>query len=358
MKHKSSIESNSRRDFIKGTVAGVAVAVGATSGLGITAASAKSCTSGFVDDPSDVPSLKGKTIGISVVGTDHYWDLMAYQGQLHEVQRLGGKAIPLNANRKAQRQVSQLQTLIQQKPDAIIEQLGNIKTLTPWFKKIREAGIPLFTVDTATPYAINNTTSDNYSMGARLALQMIADMNAEGHILVFNGFYGVPVIKIRYDELRYVMKSFPDVEIIQPELRDVIPNTVQSAYSDVQAMLTKYPKDGDIKAIWTAWDTPQIGTTMAVQASGRKGIGTYGIDGTPQVIKMVADPKSPAAAVMAQKPYQIGRTAVRNTARYLAGQDVPPFTFVSHTLVTKENAEQTAPPLLKLAKEVKSASEK
>lgn len=294
-------------------------------------------------------SLAGKTIGISAVGTDHYWDLMAYKGLQEEVERLGGTAIALDAGRKDQQQIAQLQTLIAQKPDAIIEMLGNIEVLNPWLQRIREAGIPLFTVDTATPHALNNTTSNNYNIGAEIALQMVADMGGKGNVLVFNGFYSVPVCKIRYDQMKYVLESFPEVKIIEPELRDVIPNTVQSAYSNVTDMLTKSPEPGSISAVWACWDVPQIGATQAVEAAGRKEVRTYGIDGSPEVIKMVMDANSPAAAVAAQQPYEIGVTAVRNVARHLAGQTVPPFTFVPAVLITKENAAEAAPPFLAAA---------
>jgi ribose transport system substrate-binding protein len=292
-------------------------------------------------------SLAGKRIGITVIGTDHDWDLKAYQGQIDEVERLGGTPIALDAGRRDEQQISQIQTLIAQKPDAIIEQLGNIKVLDPWLKRIRAAGIPLFTVDTATPHAINNTTSDNYAIGSSIALQMISDIGGKGNILVFNGFYSVPVCKIRYDMLKYVLESFPEVKIIEPELRDVIPNTVQSAYAQVTDMLTKYPEPGSISAIWACWDIPQVGATQAVQASGRNEVKTYGIDGSPEFVAMVADPSSPAAAVAVQRPYEIGQTAVRNVARYLSGQQdsVPPFTFVPHVMLTKDNAEEVVPTL-------------
>jgi ribose transport system substrate-binding protein len=61
---------------------------------------------------------------------------------------------------------------------------------------------------------------------------------------------------------------------------------------------------------------------------------------------MVADPNSPAAAVGAQRPYEIGKTSADNVAAYLSGQQVPPFTFVPAVLVTKKNAATTAKPLL------------
>ena len=290
-----------------------------------------------------VPSLQGKRVGITVVGTEHYWDLKAYQGQIDEVKRLGGTPITLDAGRNDSRQISQIQTLIAQHPDVIIEQLGNGPVLQPWLKKIRAAGIPLFTVDTVSPSSINDTTSDNYGIGEKLALQMASDLGGHGRILVFNGFYSVPVCAIRYDELKLVLKAFPDITIVLPELRDVIPNTVQNAYTQVTDMLTKFPKDGDVSAVWSAWDVPQVGATQAIAAAHRSGIRTYGVDGSPDVVKMVADPASPAGAVVAQQPYVIGRTAVDNASRYLAGdRSIPAYTFVPSVLVTKANAAQAA----------------
>lgn len=294
-------------------------------------------------------SLKGKRIGVSIVGTDHYWDLMAFRGIQDEIKALGGEAIALDAGRKDQQQIAQLQTLIAQKPDAIVEVLGNLEVLNPWLAKIREADIPLFTVDTATPYAINNTTSNNYNIGAEIALQMVADMGGKGNVLVFNGFYSVPVCKIRYDQMKYVLSAFPDVKIVEPELRDVIPNTVQAAYSNITDMLTKSPEKGSLNAVWACWDVPQIGATQAAEAAGRQELKTYGIDGSPEVIKMVMDAKSPAAAVAAQQPYEIGKTSVQNVAKYLAGQKVPPFTFVPAVLINKENAAVTGKPFLEAA---------
>jgi ribose transport system substrate-binding protein len=62
--------------------------------------------------------------------------------------------------------------------------------------------------------------------------------------------------------------------------------------------------------------------TQAVDASGRKGIRTYGVDGSPDFVAAAAEPKSPASAVATQQPYEIGKTAVQNIAKYLAGQKI------------------------------------
>ena len=287
-------------------------------------------------------SLDGKTIGMTVIGTSHHWDFMAYRGQIETIERLGGRVIALDAHHDDQTQITHIRELIAKRPHAIIEQLGNIHVLEPWLKRIRDAGIPLFTVDTVTEHAINNTTSNNYGIGSDIALQMVQDMAGEGKVLVFNGFYTVPVCKIRYDQFRYVMESFPRIELIEPELRDVIPNTERQAYADVTEMLARYGPDSGLKAIWACWDRPMVGATLAIVDADRLEVKTYGIDGSPEYVQMVADPASPAAAVAAQQPYRIGAGAALNVARYLSGQAVPPATYVPAVMITKNNAAEVA----------------
>ena len=241
--------------------------------------SAALAISPFASGIAEELSLKGKTIGVTVIGTSHHWDFMAFRGQIETIERLGGRVIALDAQHNDQTQIIHIRTLIAKRPHAIIEQLGNIEALNPWLQRIRDAAIPLFTVHTITEHAINNTTSNNYGIGSDLALQMAHDMGGKGKVLVFNGFYAVPVCKIRYDQLRYVMEAFPRIELIEPKLRDVIPNTERQAYADVTEMLTKFGPDSGLKAIWACWDRPMVGATLAVVDANRLEVKTYGVDG-------------------------------------------------------------------------------
>ena len=300
----------------------------------------------FAPGNAKEPSLEGKTVGVTVIGTSHHWDFMAFRGQVETLERLGATVIALDAHHDHQIQITHIRELIAKRPHAIIEQLGNIDELEPWLKRVRDAGIPLFTVDTITEHAINVTTSNNYGIGSDLALQMAQDMHGEGKALVFNGFYTVPVCKIRYDQLRYVMEAFPRIELIEPELVDVIPDTVRQAYIDVTGMLARFGPDSGLKAIWACWDRPMVGATLAVTDAGRPEVRTYGVDGSPEYVAMVASPDSPAAAVAAQQPYRIGVAAALNVARYLSGRPVPPVTFVPAVMITKANAAEVAGPFL------------
>lgn len=290
-----------RRDILKFSAAAGAALAGASL-LKANAASAA----------DEELSLKGKRIAISAAGTDHFFDLQAYNAQIEEVKRLGGEPIALDAGRNDGKLVSQLQ-------------------------KARDAGIPVLTIDVGSTNSLNNSTSDNWGIGKDLALQLVSDIGGEGNIVVFNGFYGVTPCAIRYDQLVNVTKYFPKIKIIQPELRDVIPNTVQDAFTQITAILNKYPEKGSIKAIWSAWDIPQLGATQALVAAGRTEIKTYGVDGSPEVLQLVADPKSPAGADVAQQPAELGRTAIQNVARLLAGQTLPRESYVPALLANKAN---------------------
>ncbi|SEI19018.1 monosaccharide ABC transporter substrate-binding protein, CUT2 family [Rhizobium tibeticum] len=315
-----------RREILK-----LAAVAGATfAGTGIFAA-------GQASAAGDGLSLKGKRVAISATGTDHYFDLQVYNAQIEEVKRLGGEPIAVDAGRNDGKLIAQLQTLVAQKPDALVQILGTLSVIDPWLKKARDAGIPVLTVDVGSTNSINNTTSDNWGIGKDLALQLVADIGGEGNIVVFNGFYGVTPCAIRYDQLVNVIKYFPKVKILQPELRDVIPNTVQDAFTQITAILNKYPDKGSIKAVWSAWDIPQLGATQAIAAAGRNEIRTYGVDGSPEVLQLVADPNSPAGADAAQQPAEIGRVAVRRVARLLAGQSLPRETYVPALLANKDN---------------------
>ncbi len=293
-----------------------------------------------------VPSLEGKRIGISIIGTDHHWDRTAFESAIARVKALGGEPISVQAGRKTEQHISDIENLIQQKPDAIVSILGDAPVLAPVFKKVTDAGIPLFTIDQPSRYSINNVTSDNYYIGGALAREIAEGMRGKGKILVFNGFKSVRVCNIRYNQLVEVLKDYPEVQIIKPELQDVPTGTVEDASRKVTDMLSRYSK-GEIDAVWACWDIPQIGAAQAIDRAGRNEIKVYGIDGDPTAVDMIADPKSSYTATMAQQPGEIGKASITNVALYLAGRKdaVPGTTYFQPILVNKANVAVTKPQL-------------
>ncbi|AVB73261.1 hypothetical protein C3483_18695 [Klebsiella pneumoniae] len=278
---------------------------------------------------ADALSLQGKTIGVAVVGTQHFWDREAFKGATEEVEKLGGKVIGVDGGRDNQVHANNHDILLSRKVDAVISILGD-SAVEPKFKALRDAGIPVFTVDHVSQYSVNNTTSDNYTLGSTIGRYMADELGGKGNVAVFNAFSSaLRICGIRYDQWKYVLKDYPDIHIIQPELAEQFANSPEDARKKTLELLSQYPK-GKLDAIHVAcWDQPAIGIVQALEETGRdKDVKVTAIDAGPETLEIMAEPGSPFVANVAQQPHLIGQTSADNVARYFAGQKLPVQTFI------------------------------
>jgi ribose transport system substrate-binding protein len=219
---------------------------------------------------AEVPSLDGKTIGIAAKDVVRDFGRLTYEGVQDRVKELGGKVVATQADAQDDKHIANVENLISQGVDAIVVILGDTVTLEPALKKAHDAGIPLFTIDHASPYSVNNIGSDNWQIGSTLARTLAEDIGGEGEVLVFNGFYDVVPCQIRYDEFKLVLKNYPGIKTIEPELQDVYEGTIEHAKNQVTDVLTRLSED-EIDAVWSCWDLPSIGAAQAIDAAGGPG---------------------------------------------------------------------------------------
>ncbi len=283
-------------------------------------------TSAFADDSA--LTLKGKKIGVAVVGTQHFWDREAFNGAVDTVKKLGGDVLPTDGGRDNQVHADNHDIFLTNKVDAVISILGDA-AVEPKFKALKEKGIPVFTVDHLSPYSINNTTSDNYYMGTTIGRYMADAIGGSGNVAVFNAFEGqLRICGIRAQMWKYVLQDYPGVKILKPELAEAFANAPEDARKKTLDLLTQYPK-GSIDAIHVAcWDQPAIGIVQALKETGRTEIKVTALDAGPDTLEIMAEKDSPLVADVAQQPRKIGSTAAMNVARYFAGQKLLPQTFV------------------------------
>lgn len=273
-------------------------------------------------------SLAGKTVGVAVVGTQHFWDREAFKGAKETVEKLGGTVVPTDGGRDNQVHADNHDVFITRKVDAVITILGDA-SVDPKLKAIKEAGIPVFTVDHLTPYAVNNSASDNYYTGSQIGILLAKAIGGKGKVAVFNAFSGsLQFCGVRYDLWKYVLEDFPEIEIIKPELAEVFSNSPEDARQQTLALLEQHPK-GDLDAIHVAcWDQPAIGVVQALEEAGRTEVKVTAVDAGPETLEIIAEENSPFVANIAQQPYLIGSTAAENVARYFAGEQLLSQTFV------------------------------
>ena len=273
-------------------------------------------------------SLSGKRIGVAVVGTQHFWDREAFNGAVSTVEKLGGEAVQVDGGRDNQVHADNHDILLTNKVDAVISILGD-GAVEPKFKALKDAGIPVFTVDHPSPHALNNTTSDNYYMGTTIGRYMADAMGGKGKVAVFNAFEkALRICGIRTGLWKYVLQDYPGIEIIQPELAEEFANAPEDARKKTLDLLSQYP-EGTINAIHVGcWDQPAIGVVQALEESGRNDVIVTALDGGPDTLEIMAEKGSPFVANVAQQPNKIGSTAAMNVARHFAGETLLPQTYV------------------------------
>jgi len=286
-------------------------------------------------------SLAGKTIGVAVVGTQHFWDREAFNGATTTVEELGGTVVPVDGGRDNQVHADNHDILRAQGVDAVISILGD-GAVEPKFEALNAAGIPVFTVDHLSPHAVNNTTSDNYYMGTTIGRYMADAIGGEGKVAVFNAFEGaLRICGIRAGLWKYVLEDYPNIEIIQPELAEEFANAPEDARKKTLDLLSQYP-EGTIDAIHVGcWDQPAIGIVQALEEAGRTDVLVTALDGGPETLEIMAEAGSPFVANVAQQPFKIGATAATNVARHFAGETLLPQTFVDvYPVFGPEQAKQ------------------
>ena len=273
-------------------------------------------------------SLKGKKIGVAVVGTQHFWDREAFNGAVDMVKELGGEAVPVDGGRDNQVHADNHDILLNNKVDAVISILGD-GAVEPKFAALKKAGIPVFTVDHMSPHGINNTTSDNYYMGTTIARYMADAMGGKGKVAIFNAFEGaLRICGIRAGLWKYVLQDYPGIEVMQPELAEEFANAPEDARKKTLDLLSQNPK-GTIDAIHVGcWDQPAIGIVQALEEAGRTEIKVTALDAGPETLEIMAEKGSPFVANVAQQPRKIGATSARNVARHFNGEKLLPQTIV------------------------------
>lgn len=273
-------------------------------------------------------ALEGKKIGVAVVGTQHFWDREAFNGALDMVKELGGEPVPVDGGRDNQVHADNHDILLNNKVDAVISILGD-GAVEPKFEALKNAGIPVFTVDHLSPHAINNTTSDNYYMGTTIGRYMADAIGGKGRVAIFNAFEGaLRICGIRSGLWKYVLQDYPQIEIIQPELAEAFANAPEDARKKTLDLLNQHPK-GTLDAIHVGcWDQPAIGVVQALEEAGRTEVKVTALDGGPETLEIMAEDNSPFVANVAQQPRKIGSTAAMNVARFFAGESLLPQTFV------------------------------
>jgi ribose transport system substrate-binding protein len=243
-----------------------------------------------------------------------------------------------------QKQVGDVEDLIQRKINALVILAHDSSTLTPVVKKAYDSGIYVVSVDRGLTEKAENVyiAGDNPGFGALCADALGQALGGKGQIVMMEGIPTV-INTERVTAFKAVMqKKYPGIKILES----------QPAYWDTQkglALMENYlQKYKQIDGVWAQDDDVLIGVLQAYKESGRKDVKVMlGGAGSKIMIKKVMDGDPLVKADVTYPPNMIATGislgVLGAQGKGLDGfyqKKVPSKIVLSAELVTKENAKE------------------
>ncbi|RFU66624.1 substrate-binding domain-containing protein [Peribacillus glennii] len=264
------------------------------------------------------------------------WATAQINGLKATFERMGIKVVAVtDAQFKAEKQVSDIETVLAKKPDIIVSIPVDPVSTADAYKKAAAAGVKLVFMDNAPSGLkagkdyISVVSADNYGNGIQAADIMAEKLNKKGKIGVIFHDADFFVTKQRTDAFEATLKEkYPDMKIVaRGGITD--PNQGEKVAS---GMLTKNP---DLDGIFAVWDVPAEGALSAVRTSGKDIVLTTIDLGTNVAVEIASD--GIIKGLGAQLPFDQGIAEAILAGHALLGKETPAYVAVPALKVTSDN---------------------
>ena len=265
------------------------------------------------------------------------WPQLQIKGIKETLAKYGVEVVATtDGELKAEKQIADIESLIQLKPDVILHIPVDNDALAAVDKKIQAAGIKLVLIDTkptgleAGKDYVGLGAADNFANGAAAAEIIAESIGGKGKVALLRwGFHVFQTEQRRDGALATFKAKYPDIQVIFDQ--DV--NSVEETTTTCENLLTKYP---DLKGIWTAWDGMGTACTQAAMGMSRNDVAISSIDVSKDSGLWIAK-NSPFKGVGAQHPYDQGTAEAMLALYALAGKQAPPYVVIPGRKVTRDN---------------------
>ncbi len=286
------------------------------------------------------------TIGFSAPAADHGWmagitnAAKAVDEQYDDVE-----VQVAEGTNDVSTQISQVETFINDKVDAIVLLPFDGAALTPVALKAMDAGIPVINVDREfdSPFAARATIlGDNYGMGVSAGTYVCSRLGDNPNAVVAE-IAGIDSLPLTQDRSRGFADALGDCGL-KVSNRVAAEFTVESGEEAASNLLQAAPK---IDAIWNHDDDQGVGVLAAIQNAGRDEFFMVGGAGSANAMRSIKAGDSVLEATViypstqAADAIKMARLLVQDKAMSdLVEVEVPRTVQLYAPVVTKDNVDQ------------------
>lgn len=297
-------------------------------------------TEGYELDPEAVKA-KDITLGFSQCTMDHPYRVDMVEKAEKWCEENNVKIIVMDGQGEASNEVSNIESLIAKKVDAIIISSHSGVALTPAIAQANAAGIPIFLLDGGKPYDnwdfVTWMSTDDWALGRMTAELLVEDLGGKGKICMLEATSGSSCQIGRRGGFLEVMEKNPDIQIVAEQDANMLrKNAMDIAANILQA-------NPDLDAIYCHNDEMALGAIEAAEKAGLK-------PGEDILVYSSCDFQANAfEAIKAGKLQNTffyagdGGFACNVATAYLTGIDVSHMINLGTELCTKENVDSCTP---------------
>ncbi|KHK63101.1 sugar ABC transporter substrate-binding protein [Pseudomonas frederiksbergensis] len=286
-------------------------------------------------------ALADLKIGVSMSQFDDTW--LTY---LRESMDKKAKSLPdgvtlqfEDARSDVVKQLSQVESFISQKVDALIVNPVDTAATQRITKAAVAAGIPLVYVnrrpdDPKLPQGVVTVASDDLEAG-RMQMQFLADkMGGKGDIVILLGDLANNSTTNRTKGVKEVLAKYPDIKIEQEQ-------TGTWSRDKGMTLVNDWLTQGrDFNAVVSNNDEMAIGAAMALKGAGKEkgSVLIAGVDGTPDGLNAIKKGEMAVSVFQDAKGQADG--SIDTAVKMVKKQPVEQTVWVPYRLITPENVDQ------------------
>src|SRR3954462_864846 len=289
---------------------------------------------------------KTVTIGFSAPAADHGWMAGITNAAKASAEKYSDVKLQVaEGTNDVSTQISQVETFINDKVDAIVLLPFDGAALTPVALKAMQAGIPVINVDREfdSPFAARATVlGDNYGMGVS-AGTYICDQLGDKKDAIVADIAGIDSLPLTQDRSRGFKDALSDCGL-KVSNRVAADFTVQGGEAAASQLLSAAPK---IDAIWNHDDDQGVGVLAAIDAANRSEFFMVGGAGSANAMREIQSGDSVLQATVVYPSTQaadgirLARLLVQDKALSdLVENEVPRKITLNAPVVTKDNVDQ------------------
>lgn len=217
------------------------------------------------------------------------------------------------------RMISQFETFLNQGVDGLVGGAVDAAPLSEIIEKANGRGIP-FILETGRwgPGVTTQVGPDPAHMGQVQGSYMVERMGGQGGVVFFT-FRPAPAVAIREDVVKTILSHYEGIRVVETHNLDVA-RAVDDARRTMETLLLRYPKKGDISAVWCGWDDPCTGAAAAINSAGRTEIFLIGNDGGQEAMDHFRDETSAWDVTVYVDYSTVGQVIVEQFEKVFSGK--------------------------------------